>query len=56
MNRKLNAIFGSIPIISKDISRIKNGESILVKRFSDFVTLIVLGTENQNPAKPNINL
>ena len=32
---KVNAIFGSIPILSKEISNIKKGEPILVNQFSD---------------------
>ena len=35
---KVNAIFGSIPILSKEISNIKNGEPIPVNQFSDLVT------------------
>jgi len=35
---KVNAIFGSIPILSKEISSIKKGEPIPVNQFSDLVT------------------
>jgi hypothetical protein len=35
---KVNAIFGSIPILSKEISSIKKGESISKNQFSDLVT------------------
>ena len=35
---KVNAIFGSIPILRKEISNIKNGEPIPVNQFSDLVT------------------
>ena len=35
---KVNAIFGSIPILSKKISNIKKGEPIPVNQFSDLVT------------------
>lgn len=35
---KVNAIFGSIPILTKEISNIKNGELIPVNQFSDLVT------------------
>jgi len=35
---KVKAIFGSIPILSKEISNIKKGEPILVNQFSDLVT------------------
>ena len=35
---KVNAIFGSIPILSKEISNIKNGEPIPVNQFSGLVT------------------
>ena len=35
---KVNAIFGSIPILSKEISNIKKGEPIRVNQFSDCVT------------------
>ena len=35
---KVNAIFGSIPILKKEISNIKNGEPIPVNQFSDLVT------------------
>ena len=35
---KVNAIFGSIPILTKEISNIKNGEPIPVHQFSDLVT------------------
>jgi hypothetical protein len=35
---KVNAIFGSIPILSKEISNIKKGEPIPVNQFSDCVT------------------
>jgi hypothetical protein len=35
---KVNAIFGSIPILSKEISNIKKGEPIPVHQFSDLVT------------------
>ena len=38
---KVNAIFGSIPILSKEISNIKKGEPIPVNQFSDCV--IALG-------------
>ena len=37
---KVNAIFGSIPILTKEISNIKNGEPILVNQFSDLVSPI----------------
>ena len=36
--QKVNAIFGSIPILSKEISNIKNGEPIPVNQFSGLVT------------------
>ena len=35
---KVNAIFGSIQILSKEISNIKKGEPIRVNQFSDCVT------------------
>ena len=35
---KVNAIFGSIPILSREISNIKNGEPIPVNQFSGLVT------------------
>ncbi len=35
---KVNSIFGSIPILSKEISNIKKGEPIPVNQFSDCVT------------------
>ena len=35
---KVNAIFGSIPILLKEISNIKNGEPIPVNQFSGLVT------------------
>ena len=35
---KVNAIFGSIPILLKEISNIKKGEPIPVNQFSDLVT------------------
>ena len=35
---KMNAIFGSIPILQREISNIKNGEPIPVNQFSDLVT------------------
>lgn len=35
---KVNAIFGSIPILTKEISNIKNGEPIPVNQFSVLVT------------------
>ena len=35
---KVNAIFGSIPMLSEKISNIKNGEPIPVNQFSDLVT------------------
>tara|TARA_B100000768_G_scaffold175186_1_gene186325 strand:+ start:1346 stop:1918 length:573 start_codon:yes stop_codon:yes gene_type:complete len=35
---KVNAIFGSIPILSKEISNIKKGEPIPVNQFSGLVT------------------
>ena len=35
---KVNVIFGSIPILSKEISNIKKGEPIPVNQFSDCVT------------------
>jgi hypothetical protein len=35
---KVNAIFGSIPILSKENSNIKNGEPIPVNQFSGLVT------------------
>ena len=34
----MNVIFGSIPILSKEISNIKKGEPIPVNQFSDLVT------------------
>ncbi|MGB2316392.1 MAG: hypothetical protein ACPH4M_05240 [Flavobacteriaceae bacterium] len=34
----MNTIFGSIPILSKEISNIKKGEPISVNQFSDLVT------------------
>jgi hypothetical protein len=34
----VNAIFGTIPILSKEISNIKKGEPIPVNQFSDCVT------------------
>jgi len=34
----MNAIFGSIPILRREISNIKNGEPIPVNQFSDLVT------------------
>ena len=34
---KVNAIFGSIPILTKEISNIKNGEPIPVNQFSGLV-------------------
>ena len=37
---KVNAIFGSIPILSKEISNIKKGEPIPVNQFSDCVIAI----------------
>jgi len=37
---KVNAIFGSIPILSKEISNIKKGEPIPVNQFSDLVTKV----------------
>ena len=37
---KVNAIFGSIPILTKEISNIKNGEPIPVNQFSDLVSPI----------------
>ena len=37
-NPKVNAIFGSIPILSKEISNTKKGEPIPVNQFSDCVT------------------
>ena len=37
---KVNAIFGSIPILSKEISKIKKGEPIPVNQFSDLVSPI----------------
>ena len=40
---KVNAIFGSIPILTKEISNIKNGEPIPVNQFSGLV--IALGTK-----------
>ena len=36
---KVNAIFGSISILTKEISNIKNGEPILMNQFSHLVTL-----------------
>ena len=36
---KVNAIFGSIPVLSKEISKIKNGEPIPVNQFSGLVTV-----------------
>jgi len=41
---KVNAIFGSIPILSKEISNIKNGEPIPVNQFSGLVTPIGLAS------------
>ena len=35
---KVNAIFGLIPILSKEISNTKKGEPITVNQFSDLVT------------------
>ena len=35
---KENAIFGLIPILSKEISNTKKGEPITVNQFSDLVT------------------
>ena len=35
---KVNAIFGSIPILLEKISNLKNGEPIPVSQFSDLVT------------------
>ena len=35
---KVNAIFGAIPILLKEISNIKNGEPIPENQFSDLVT------------------
>ena len=35
---KVNAIFGSIPILTKEISNIKIGEPIPVNQFSNLVT------------------
>jgi hypothetical protein len=35
----VNAIFDSIPILTKDISNIKNGELIPVNQFSDLENL-----------------
>ena len=35
---KVNAIFGSIPLLTKEILNIKNGEPIPVNQFSDLVT------------------
>ena len=35
---KVNAIFGSIPILAKKISNIKKGEPVPVNQFSDLVT------------------
>ena len=35
---KVNAVFGSIPILLKEISNIKKGEPIPVHQFSDLVT------------------
>jgi hypothetical protein len=37
---KVNAVFGSIPILLKEISNIKKGEPIPVHQFSDLVTQI----------------
>ena len=36
--QKVNTIFGSLPILSKEISNIKKGEQIPVNQFSDLVT------------------
>ena len=36
--QKVNAIFGSVPILSTEISNIKNREPIPVIQFSDLVT------------------
>jgi hypothetical protein len=55
---KVNAIFGSIPILTTEISNIKNGEPIPVNQFSDLVTsagwlfLTALRAENQKFTKP----
>ena len=49
---KVNAIFGSIPILSKEISNIKNGEPIPVNQFSCLVTQTF---ESSNFSK-NLNL
>jgi hypothetical protein len=38
LTSKSNAIFGSIPILTKEISNIKNGEPIPVNQFSDLLT------------------
>ena len=35
---KVNTIFGSIPMLSKEISNKKNGEPIFVNQFSNLVT------------------
>tara|TARA_B110000977_G_scaffold62393_2_gene84858 strand:+ start:5296 stop:5577 length:282 start_codon:yes stop_codon:yes gene_type:complete len=35
---KVNAVFGSIPILTKEISNIKNGEPIPMNQFSDLVS------------------
>ena len=35
---KVNAVFGSILILTKEISNLKNGELININQFSDLVT------------------
>jgi len=45
---KVNAIFGSIPILSKEISNIKKGEPIPVNQFSDGVTQAYSSSEFLN--------
>jgi len=39
-NPKVSALFGSIPILWKEISNIKNGEPTQMNQFSDVVTQI----------------
>jgi len=45
---KVNAIFGSIPILSKEISNIKKGEPIPVNQFSDCVTQAYSSSDFKN--------
>jgi hypothetical protein len=37
--KKVNSIFASIPLISKDLAKIKSGEPINIDQFSARVTL-----------------